>query len=281
MTVTYLRKIFPMTWKREKKFNPYWTPWDNTALYMKWGENHFNLYNWYENEFPDWLKLLYVASDNVQVDLSGDVTFIPQVESNCCVFSALLANPVINIWYYDSSIDKTHIVSLNWSKSFHSFSKWVWFISLWFKCSHAPIKWRNINTAKTALNRVNLCYQWNNASKLWAPEVQTGSNSWERNENYPFEPNVRYHLAYWVDYNEEIWKHWYMYINWVKRIITTISTDVYNYPSTFLQDSSTGDSVICIWDIIYEHLNDDYTKPRSDEEIIDYFNRSKTLYWYN
>ena len=92
---------------------------------------------------------------------------------------------------------------------------------------------------------------------------------------------MRYHLAYWVDYNEEIWKHWYMYINWEKRIITTISTDVTTSPSTFLQDSSTGNSVIYIWDIIYEHLNDDYTKPRTDSEIIAYFNRSKSLYWYN
>lgn len=165
-----------------------------------------------------------------------------------------------------------------------SWSSWQWtiqrpntvtdwrnikFVSCWMKLNQAP-KQGSLQTQSAYCNqwwiRIDFehgtvwrydCFEYRASG--WRPR---GSLLW-------LQWNVWYHFAYWIDADN----HWFYYVNWVRTQLFTVSYWTENKREYLRIDDNTFE--IRVWDSFFSKVSP------TDEEIVDYFNRSKVLYWYN
>lgn len=144
------------------------------------------------------------------------------------------------------------------------------FVSVWWNCVTAPAQSNQIQWPYCSTWWVVLDWQHTGSGKYDKFEYKT-ANSWVRWNELNLQWNTWYHLAFGAD---DTWL--FYFINGVKTRLYTWSW--YSTESTkhdlYLYIDSWITKDIYLWDTLYE------SESRSDAEIIDYFNRSKVLYWY-
>lgn len=94
------------------------------------------------------------------------------------------------------------------------------------------------------------------------------SNSRPRGSTLWLQWDTRYNLAYWYDGSSVFY-----FINWVKTVLYTWKVSTESKKELCRIDDLNR--TVYIWDAIFK------SAIPSDSEIIAYFNKSKSLYWYN
>ena len=159
----------------------------------------------------------------------------------------------------------TTTTALNTATSWKFASVWIkinqrgsWWPSYWDQLMLGMINWNMYYQIVHANNssETDVVFFWYWSGTRSTKKLNTSLWTW-------------YHLAFYSDTN---W--WYCYLNWVKSTIWTGTP--YNSVSTrseFFNDNNSTKSSITLSEVIVEN------RVRSDSEILEYYNQTKSNYW--
>lgn len=153
--------------------------------------------------------------------------------------------------------------------NFNKTLSWTRFCSFWFK-------WVSWNTASNNLQiwvvwKWSMCLNYSHTWSWWTNSVQANNNSTWYKYGTVYTLWQRWHLAYW--YN---WTEYYVYVNWVKHVITTWTAPWSSESeSKFIWSQYTWSSYA------YNFIISDFILDKADREseIVAHFNATKSLYW--